>query len=253
MNSEAGHGGRELEDINMRKYSTVVVVATLATLLGASPAFAKVNSSKEETIGISSGAIIGAAAGGPVGFFVGVAIGAKLGDTWHDKNERLASLEGSLNASRNEVVSLQGDIRDLGDEIEALRDVARPELVNMMQAGIAMDLLFRTDEFALADTTGDRLAQLAGTLATMPEIKIQLDGFADERGDEQYNFELSEKRVEFVRGQLIAAGIRPDRISVSAHGESTAQDEHIDSLALERRVSIKLFIDDAPAVAANPN
>lgn len=237
----------------MRNFSNLIVVATLTTLLGASPAFAKGKASKEETIGVGSGAVIGAAAGGPVGFIIGAAIGAKLGDTWHGKNERLASLEGSLNDSRTRVAVLQGDIRDLGDEIEQLRDVARPELVSMMQAGIAMDLLFRTDEFALADTTGDRLAQLAGTLATMPEIQIQLDGFADERGDEKYNFELSEKRVEFVREQLITAGINPDRISVSAHGESTAQDEHLDSLALERRVSVHLFIEDIPAVAANPN
>ncbi len=237
----------------MRKYSKAVLVATLVTLLGASPAFAKGKASKEENIGVGSGAVIGAAAGGPVGFIIGAAIGAKLGDAWHSKNERLASLERSLDDSRNKVVTLQGDIRDLGEEIEALRDVARPELVSMMQAGIAMDLLFRTDEFALADTTGDRLAQLAGTLATKPEIRIQLDGFADERGDEQYNYELSKKRVEFVRGQLVAAGISPERISVSAHGESTAQDEHIDSLALERRVSVKLFIEDIPAVAANPN
>ncbi len=237
----------------MRKYSKTIMVATLVTLLGASPAFAKGGATKEQNIGVGSGAVIGAAAGGPLGFVIGTVIGAKLGDAWHSKNERLASLEGSLDDSRNEVVALQGDIRDLGEEIEALRDVARPELVSMMQAGIAMDLLFRTDEYALADTTGDRLAQLAGTLATKPEIRIQLDGFADERGDEQYNFELSKKRVDFVRSQLVAAGISPDRISVSAHGESTAQDEHIDSLALERRVSVKLFIEDVPAVAANPN
>ena len=87
----------------------------------------------------------------------------------------------------------------------------------------------------------------------MPEIRIQLDGFADERGDEQYNFELSTKRVEFVRDQLIAFGVHPSRISVSAHGESIAQDENVDSYALERRVSVKLFIDNVHSVAANPN
>ena len=45
-----------------------------------------------------------------------------------------------------------------------------------------MDLLFRTDEYALADTTGGRFASLASTLASMPDIRVQLDGFADERG-----------------------------------------------------------------------
>jgi outer membrane protein OmpA-like peptidoglycan-associated protein len=239
----------------MRNSKTAIILATLATMsiIAGSPAAAATKSSKEEAIGIGSGALIGAAAGGPVGFIIGAAIGAKLGDTIDRKNDRLDGLEVTLDDSRNTVALLEGDVDSLSGEVERLRNVSRPELVSLMQAGIAMDLLFRTDESALADTTGDRLAQLAGTLASMADIRIQLDGFADERGNEEYNFELSEKRVEFVREQFVAAGVHPNRISVSAHGESVAQDETTDSFALERRVSVKLFIDDAPAVASNPN
>jgi outer membrane protein OmpA-like peptidoglycan-associated protein len=82
---------------------------------------------------------------------------------------------------------------------------------------------------------------------------LQLDGFADERGDEAYNQELSQQRVEIVRNQLVAAGIDPSRITTTAHGESPAQDESIDSYALERRVSLTLFVDTTPALAANPD
>jgi hypothetical protein len=39
---------------------------------------------------------------------------------------------------------------------------------------------------------------------------------------------------------------------MSAHGESPAQDDTIDSYALERRVSLTLFLDQTPSVAANP-
>ncbi len=236
----------------MRKTSTAIVVAALTAALVTAPAQASAKASKEENIGVGTGAVVGAAAGGPVGFIIGAAIGAKLGDNWHKKNERLDGLQGTLQDSEATVHELENDIAALSNEVEQLRGVARPELVSLMQAGIAMDLLFRTDEFALADATGDRLAQLAATLATMPDIRIQLDGYADERGDEQYNLDLSGKRVEFVREQLLAAGIHPNRISVTAHGESVAQDETIDSYALERRVSVKLFIDDAQSVASTP-
>ena len=233
----------------MRKTS-IAIVATLAATLVTAPAYAK--ASREESIGVGTGAAVGAAAGGPVGFIIGAAIGAKLGDNWHRKNERMDGLQGTLQESEATVYELEGDIVALSNEVEQLRGIARPELVSLMEAGIAMDLLFRTDEFALADSTGDRLAQLAGTLATMPDIQIQLDGYADERGDEEYNLELSGKRVEFVREQLLAAGIHPNRISVTAHGESVAQDATIDSYALERRVSVKLFIDDTQSVASTP-
>lgn len=237
----------------MRNTTTAIVTAALAIFLAAPPAFAGSKASREETIGVGSGAVIGAVAGGPVGFIFGAAIGAKLGDTIYRKNDRLDTLEGELDESRNTVANLEKGIDVLGVEIERLHDIARPELVSLLQAGIAMDLLFRTDEFALADTTGDRLAELAGTLASMPDIRIQLDGFADERGDEQYNYELSQKRVEFVREQFEAAGVHPTRIAVSAHGEAVAQDDTVDSFALERRVSVTLFIDDTPSVASNPN
>ena len=138
-------------------------------------------------------------------------------------------------------------------QIERLQNTARPELINLMQAGIDMDLLFRTDEFALTDTTGDRLAQMAATLAKMPDVQIQLDGFADERGAAVYNQSLSERRVEFVRNLFIGAGVQPTRISSSAHGEAIAQNQDVDSYALERRVSVKLFISDTQSVAALPN
>ncbi len=113
-----------------------------------------------------------------------------------------------------------------------------------------MDLLFRTDEHVLTDSTGTRLGELARVLAGMPEIRIQLGGFADERGDESYNLELSRKRVDFVREQLIAAGIGPERISANAYGENPALDATPDSFALERRVSMRLFIGESQAFAA---
>jgi outer membrane protein OmpA-like peptidoglycan-associated protein len=233
----------------MRKLTTIATITILALATQTASAAA----SKEENIGVGSGAVVGALAGGPIGLIVGAALGAKLGDSVNKKSERIEALQGSLQNSQQSVAALESGIDDLSVEIEQLQRVARPELVSLMQAGINMDLLFRTDEFALTDTTGDRLAQMAGTLASMPGVRIQLDGFADERGDAGYNHALSEKRVEFVRNLFVASGVHPTRISTSAHGESVAQAPDVDSYALERRVSVKLFIDNAESLASNPH
>jgi len=244
----------------MRKTIATILILTLAAT---SNTFAA-TPSKEENVGVGAGAVIGALAGGPVGFVIGAAIGAKVGDTMHQKSSAIESLRGSLHDSQGNVTDLESDVRSLNSDVDALsaeleklQTIDRPQLISLMQAGIAMDILFRTDEHVLADTTGGRLASLAQGLATMSDVRVQLDGFADERGDSDYNLELSEKRVEFVRGQLVAAGIHPSRIRVAAHGESPAQDESADSYALERRVSLKLFIEESPTVAqpvaSNPN
>jgi len=243
----------------MRKLIWTITATSLA-LAGLASAANAESTSKEETIGIGTGGVIGAVAGGPVGLIIGAAIGATLGDTLYRKDTEIDTLTSSLDNSRGTIDDLEYNVRELttdfetlSAELEQVERVSRPELVNLMQAGIAMDLLFRTDEHVLADTTGSRLNELAQTLSTMRDIRIQLDGFADERGDPDYNQQLSEKRVQFVREQLIAAGIDAGRISHTAHGEATAQDDTVDSFALERRVSVKLFIDDSPAFASNPD
>lgn len=237
----------------MRHLIALFLALALAT---ASPAFAA-KASKEENIGVGTGAVVGALAGGPVGFVIGAAIGAKIGEKMNSKSTTIDALTVSLDDSHDNVAELETDLQALHRnvdsltlELERFQEIDRPQLINLMQAGIAMDLLFRTDEHVLADTTGGRLAELAGGVAAMPDIYVQLDGFADERGDAEYNLELSAKRVEFVRKQLISAGIHPSRIRATAHGEAPAQDASVDSYALERRVSLRLFIDNAQPFAA---
>jgi outer membrane protein OmpA-like peptidoglycan-associated protein len=231
----------------------LVIVAVLA----AGPAQAA--ASKKETIGIGTGGVIGAIAGGPVGFIVGAAIGAKLGDTLHRKDETIDSLAAEVEVSRTTINDLELDLRALnrdidamGDELDHLKRVSYPELTRLLEAGIAMDLLFRTDEHALLPSTGDRFDALGRKLAGMENVLIRLDGFADTRGDADYNLALSEKRVAYVRDQLVAAGVAPERITAAAHGEAPAADDTADSLALERRVSLTLSLDGGTAVASIP-
>jgi outer membrane protein OmpA-like peptidoglycan-associated protein len=219
-----------------------MIIITAVAIAAYTPA-ATAQSSKEENIGVGSGAIIGALAGGPVGAIIGAAIGAKVGDTMHTKSAEIDALGASLGESHADIRVLHRDIDSLRAELGRYEQIDRPQLVRLMQAGIAMDLLFRTDEHVLADTTGARLADLAADVARMQDIHVKLDGFADERGDAAYNLELSKKRVDFVRQQLVAAGIDPARIQASAHGEAPAQDDTADSYALERRVSLVLFIE----------
>jgi outer membrane protein OmpA-like peptidoglycan-associated protein len=239
----------------MRRTISAIVAISLAV---ATPLAAHA-ASKQENIGIGAGAVVGAAAGGPIGLFVGAVVGASIGDRMHQKSVEIESLSESLEQSRTEVsgleqhvASMDASIDQLSGELESMRRFARPEIINLLRAGIEMDLLFRTDEAVLADSTGIRLNQLATTISDMPGIHVRLDGFADERGDDVYNQELSQRRVDFVREQLVTAGIDASRITVNAYGESKAQDETVDSYALERRVSMTLFLDQAPSVAANP-
>ena len=239
------------------KLEKTLVLGMLLSL-AAAPALAD-GPSREEKTGVGIGAVVGALAAGPAGAIVGAAFGAKIGDEFSERNEEVDSLSASLHGSSSKVADLErdiralkGEVRDRDDELRQARELARPELLSLLQAGIGMDLLFRTDEAMLSDSTGGKLQQLAIRLAANPDVRIQLDGYADERGDEAYNQALSTRRVEHVREVLTAAGIPAERISIDAHGESPAIDQTADSFALERRVSLTLYVGDTPAFASNP-
>lgn len=243
-----------------RNIADGLVALTVLAALAAGPASAETRTSKEEATGVGIGATVGAFAGGPVGFIVGAAAGAWLGDNLSEKNQEVIELSGSLDTAESRLVDLELQVDRMGDErqkteseLARLRALAEPELLGLLQTGIEMDLLFRTDEYVLADTTGSRLTQLATTLATLPDVYIQVDGFADERGDAGYNQALSTRRADYVRDVLTTAGVTPTRIKVAAHGESPAIDGSIDSLALDRRVSLTLYVEDSASYASNPD
>ena len=228
-----------------------IILAGLIAVLTAAPAFAE-GSSKEEGIGVGAGAVIGGFAGGPVGIILGAALGAKLGDEFFQRDTEINQLSASLQGSQSRVNELERNVDALGGDLQRMQDESRPELLSLLQAGIEMDLLFRTDEHVLSRTTGSRLQQLATSVATMPDVFVQLDGFADERGNADYNQKLSVRRAQHVMHVLLANGVPANRISVKGHGESPAADDNVDSFAFERKVSLTLYIENSPSFASNP-
>ncbi len=78
-----------------------------------------------------------------------------------------------------------------------------------------------------------------------PALKIVLGGHADERGTNQYNIKLSNRRAETVKKYLVEKGIDAARITVYAYGEDyPAADGHTESAwSFNRRVDISLWED----------
>ena len=50
---------------------------------------------------------------------LGAAAGAKIGDTMHQKDERIADLRGTVDSSNTTIAHLEGDIDTLSDELGA--------------------------------------------------------------------------------------------------------------------------------------
>jgi outer membrane protein OmpA-like peptidoglycan-associated protein len=132
------------------------------------------------------------------------------------------------------------------------QQIAELEQRELLAAELPLAVLFRTGSSELdGDAVGgiDRLAEL---MVHDPALSVRLDGYADPRGDAQYNMRLSESRAHAVRDALTERGIAPARVRTQAHGMSfsSAPEGDLDAYALERRVNISLNLEQGPRVAA---
>ncbi len=84
---------------------------------------------------------------------------------------------------------------------------------------ILEDVYFEFDKATLTPETRRVLKKHAEWLKKHPTVKILVEGHCDERGTEQYNLALGDRRAHAVKNYLISLGISPDRIKTISYGE----------------------------------
>ncbi|MEO6097819.1 MAG: peptidoglycan-associated lipoprotein Pal [Fibrobacteria bacterium] len=78
---------------------------------------------------------------------------------------------------------------------------------------------FPYDQATLPETAKDLLAKAAELMKQAPGVTVQIDGHADERGTDEYNLALGEKRANTVKAYLTNYGINPSRLKTISYGE----------------------------------
>lgn len=81
------------------------------------------------------------------------------------------------------------------------------------------DLFFDYDTYDLRDDQKDRVTHDAAYLSSHPDVKIVIGGYCDDRGSNEYNLALGQKRADSVKEQLVAAGVAASRIRVVSYGK----------------------------------
>jgi peptidoglycan-associated lipoprotein len=79
---------------------------------------------------------------------------------------------------------------------------------------------FDFDSAALRSDATDALKKNAATMRGEADAVATLEGHCDERGSEEYNLALGERRAEAVRSYLVDLGIPASRLRVVSFGEA---------------------------------
>lgn len=86
------------------------------------------------------------------------------------------------------------------------------------------DIHFDFDRYDLKPKAREILADKAFFLKKYPTVKILIEGHCDERGTNEYNLALGERRANSAKQYLINLGISEDRISTISYGEERPLD-----------------------------
>lgn len=102
---------------------------------------------------------------------------------------------------------------------------------------------FEYDQHLLTATAQEILAANAAILKAQNRLQVTLAGYCDERGADQYNIALGERRTEAVRNYLLSLGISTGRLETVSYGEEKPLDPGHDesAWAKNRRVEFVLL------------
>jgi len=102
---------------------------------------------------------------------------------------------------------------------------------------------FSFDQSSLSSEARDTLAANAIVLETAPALKVGIEGHCDDRGADEYNLALGERRAQAVKAYLMSLGVAPERMETISYGEEMPADKGRNKMAWakNRRAEFKVI------------
>lgn len=105
-----------------------------------------------------------------------------------------------------------------GDDTAGVGPGSREDFIRTV--GLEGDrVFFDTDQYDLDDRDRATLDAQAQWLNRYPNVRITIEGHADERGTRDYNLALGDRRANAAKNHLAARGISLDRMTVISYGK----------------------------------
>ncbi len=159
------------------------------------------------------------------------------------------SKAAAASKSADDANAIRERLRAQLNSVLATSETARGLIVNMS------DVLFDTGKFTLKPDAKIALAKVAGILQAYPGLKVQIEGYTDSVGSDDYNQKLSENRAGAVRDFLVSQGVPMDNTSATGYGKNNpvADNGTAAGKAKNRRVQLVVSGDAIGVQQAAPS
>jgi outer membrane protein OmpA-like peptidoglycan-associated protein len=148
--------------------------------------------------------------------------------------------QAAAEQARNEAQNAQSQLAQTQSENQRLLGELQ---ASQTSRGIVLtlgDVLFDTGETQLKAGATRPIEQIAAFLSENPERSVQVEGFTDSQGTNEYNQQLSQARADAVARAIIQRGVDAQRVRALGYGEEfpKASNSSPGSRQLNRRVEI---------------
>lgn len=114
--------------------------------------------------------------------------------------------------------------RELQDERARQTEQERLQAEQQAKQSINEMVFFAYDSYELDAKAREVLQRKAQAVKLMPDARVIIKGYCDERGTEEYNLALGERRARASFDFLVLMGVNPGRISIVSYGEDNPLD-----------------------------
>lgn len=159
-----------------------------------------------------------------------------------------ARAEAAAAEARAQAANAQQQAKQATDQTQEMREKLRAQLNNVLATsesarGLIVnmsDVLFDTGKYTLKTDAREKLAKVSGILLAYPGLKLQVEGYTDNVGSDDFNQKLSEQRASAVRDYLVSQGVSMNNISAAGFGKAdpVADNSTATGRAQNRRVQL---------------
>ncbi|KPJ56739.1 MAG: hypothetical protein AMJ42_05020 [Deltaproteobacteria bacterium DG_8] len=141
---------------------------------------------------------------------------------WFSSCARRVVREEEGIAEREETKEIKGE----GITEEELEEARKKVAELREKEGIKLsNIYFAFDDFSLSEQAKKTLVENAAWIMNNTKNKIIIEGHCDERGTEEYNIALGERRSNSSKRYLINLGVKSDQLSTISYGEERPADQ----------------------------
>lgn len=183
-------------------------------------------------IGAASGAVIGGVLGNNVGKGGNTALGAIIGGV-------VGGTVGGVIGNRMDKQAQKIDEALPGAQVERVGEGIK---LTLGENSVNFDL----NKSTLTAKAKANLDRLVPIFNEYPDTDIQIFGYTDSSGADDYNLKLSEQRAASVRSYLVGKGLKASRFTTIGRGEADpiASNDTKDGMSQNRRVEFAITANE---------